>query len=232
MSSPGRIRFVGILLTPSIASAILCFTLSFFIMFVSSLAYNSQTGVLYRLLFGSDSSSSLIETAQNSLDSILQNTFGNSVFNKIVFFAFWCFIGLLVYLFLSGIGKTTSTISEKISDTSERMHYLHAKKLQFEEQIGLRLIIYSISLIFGFLFFIFFARLLLPFAILCGRVGLTNLSTFSGWIYLLEGLFVLSVGLHVFVVVLRFLLLRPRVFGNGADLLDSELSHEQHESFY
>lgn len=223
MIPKGRIRFVGVLLTPSLASAGLCTGLSILILTISSLTYNSHTGFLYDLLFGANSSTDLIESGRNTIDTIIQATFGNPILNKLIFFAFWCLVGLVIYMLLSGLGKTTSIIS----DTAHRFYYFNSRRRQFEEELGLRLIIGAVAVLLGFLYMTFFFRVLLPFSILCGRIGLSVLSDFSGWLYLIAGFMTLGVSLHFCIVLLRLLLLRPRLSKGWEELVDKELTVEQ-----
>ncbi len=224
MSSKAPIRFVGVLLTPSLTSAVLCIGISSLILFISSLIYNAKTGFLYDIFFGSNSSTELIQSARSTVDAIFVTTFSNPALNKVIFFAFWCLIGLAVYLFFSGLGRTSAVISE----TAQRRHYLHAKKNQLDEQLGLRLIIYSMAILLSVLYLIFFLRTLLPFSIICGRIGLSDLSTLSSWLYLLAGFIVLCVSMHIFIVLTRLLLLRPRIYGGWDDVLTGELGHPHH----
>jgi hypothetical protein len=213
-----QIRFVGVLIAPSVASTVLCIGLSGLVFLASALTYNARTGFLYDLLFGPGSSATLIETSRDTLDALFQTLFGNPTLNKLIFFIFWCLVGLVVYFLLSGIGRTMAAISE----TAHESRYLHLKKLQFEEQVSLRLMTYSMSLMGIFLYSIFFIRTLFPFSILCGRIGVGSIDTLSGWLYLGAGFIVLSLSIHIFIVLIRLLLLRPRIYGGWEDVLESE----------
>lgn len=220
-----RIRFVGVLLTPSWASAVACIITSIVVLTISSLAYNARTGFLYSVLFGPDSSADLIQSGRDTIDTLVQATFGNSILNKLIFFAFWCLIGLVIYFVLSGIGRTGAAISE----TAHRFHYFNARRKQFEEELGLRLIVGAIAVLVGFLYLTFFFRTLLPFSILSARIGISSLNDAGGWLYLLAGFATLSISLHFIIVLLRLLLLRPRLTSGWEDLVDNELSSEQRE---
>lgn len=216
-------RFAGIILSPSMASIIACSLLSFGALLVSTLIYNARTGFLFSLIFGPGSSAELILSTRETTDAIFQTIFSNPLLNKLIFFAFWCFVGLCVYFFLSGLGKTGSTLV----DTTEQLHYLNAKKTQFEEELGLRLMVQSIGLFLGFLYSVFFIRLLLPFSILAGRIGASNLNSVVGWLYLLAGFMVLGLSLHLIIVLMRLISLRPRLYGGWDDVLEGKLSHHQ-----
>lgn len=219
-----RLRFVGILIQPSLSSLVLCLTASALLLVVSSISYNAQSGFLYDFIFGPDSSVDLIESGRSTFDAIYQTAFGNPLLNKIVFFAFWCLVGLVVYFLLTGAGKTTSVIS----DTAHQLHYFNARKKQFEQELGLRLIIASIAVLFGLIYSVFFIRTLLPFSVLCGRIGVGSLNTLSGWLYTMAGFAVLALSLHIFIVTLRLLLMRPRLYGGGDDVIENEMANEQH----
>jgi hypothetical protein len=212
------------MILPSLGSLALCTGLSALTLLITTLAFNARTGFLYDVLFGPDSSVELIQSTRGTVNAIYQTAFSNSILNKIIFFVFWCLVGLLVYTLLSGIGKTTSAIAE----TNQRMHYLNAKKTQLEQQLGLRLIVYSMAALFGFLYSIFFIKTLFPFSILCARIGVNTLNSIGGWGYLLAGFIVLSVSFHIFIVVVRLFLLRPRIYGGWEDIIDSEFSESHH----
>lgn len=219
-----RLRFVGILIMPSLASTLVCIGTSAMVLGGAALSYNSRSGFLYQLLFGPDSSVDLIASGRGTLDTIFQTTFGNPLLNKIIFFAFWCLVGLVVYFLLTGAGKTTSVIS----DATHQLHYFNARKKQFEQELGMRLIIAAMATLFGFIYAAFFIRTLLPFSILCGRIGASNLSNASGWLYALAGFTVLSLSLHIFIVTLRLLLLRPRLYGGWDDVIEDEIANQTH----
>lgn len=218
-----RLRFAGTLLTPSLASVVLCGGLSLLVLVISSLIYNSRTNVLFDLLFGPDSSAELIQSGRGSIGAINEAVFGNPILNKVIFFVFWCLVGLIIYFLISGVGKTTAVVAE----TTHQLHYLNAKRQQIEEQLGLRIMMRSMGLLAAFLYGIFFFKVLFPFSILCGRIGISILGL-SGWLYFMAGLIVLVLSLHIWIVLLRFISLRPRLYGGWEDVLEGEVN-EHHE---
>lgn len=220
----GRLRFVGILIMPSFASTVLCVMGSALVMAAAALSYNAKTGFLYDLLLGPGSSIGLLKSGQDTLDTIFQTTFGNALLNKIIFFAFWCFVGLVVYILISGAGKTTLAIS----DVTHQLQYFNVRKKQFEEQLGLRLMVGAIALLGLFIYGVFFMRMLFPFALLCGQIGVGDISSINGWLYILAGFTVLTLSFHLIIVALRLLLLRPRLFGGSQDIIEDEIAHTQH----
>lgn len=222
-----RIRFAGTLLTPSLASATLCGGLGLLILLISSLIYNSRNNVLYNLLFGPDSSAELIQSGKGSIGAINDAVFGNPILNKIIFFVFWCLVGLVIYFLISGIGKTTAVVAE----TTHQFHYLNAKKQQIEEQLGLRIMMRSMGVLAAFLYGIFFFTVLFPFSILCGRIGISILGL-GGWLYFMAGLIVLVLSLHIWIVLLRFISLRPRLYGGWEDVLEGEIADKYREDAY
>jgi hypothetical protein len=221
----GRIRFVGVLLTPSIASTLLCIGSSACMLLISTISYNAHTGFLYDLLFGPDSSASLIQSSKNTLDALFQATFSNSIVNKLIFFAFWCLVGLLIYFLLSGFGKTSTAISH----TAHRFLYFNARKKQLEEELGLRIMVGAAAILIAFIYSIFFIYTLLPFSTLSGRIGIGNLNQISGWLFVVAGFVTLALGIHIFIFILRLILLKPRLLGGGESLVEQELSSEQHQ---
>lgn len=220
MRVPTRLHLGGLILRPSIASAATGFGLSLIILLVAGLIDTTKSGVFYSLLFGGDSSLALISSGRSLFENVFALIFGNKWLNKFVFMAFWALVGLIAYFLFSGVERTRSTISS----LKEQAHYQNTRRSQLEATIGIRLIITSFALLILGLFLVALIRILLPYAILSERIGLSGLDTLDGWFYLFLAMFTLLISFHVLVVLLRLAFLRPRLFGGDDDAVEEELA--------
>jgi hypothetical protein len=138
-----------------------------------------------------------------------------------MFFVFWMLIGLIVYTIISGFGASFNAADQTVHE----MQYLNVRRQQLSEQLSTRIIMRSIAGLLGFVYLVFFVKLLLPFSVLCSRIGVSSLNHVSGWLYLLGSCLVLGLSLHLAIVLARFFMLRPRLFGGWDDIIADELQH-------
>jgi len=169
-----------------------------------------RTGVLFNTLaFGSNGST--ISTSQTTLAQLNDRLFGNPVLNKILFFGTWLFIGCLVYIIVSAI----IAFGNESVETVEEMHYMHASRQKlkgvFLSRLGLRLVSFGLLIVYA----AFFARLLMPYSAYAVQVGANQASLLSGILYIGLGGIVLLASLHIFIVLIRLVALRTRLFSAG-----------------
>lgn len=215
-------RFTRLLIRPSTASLITGVGLSLLVIVISGFTYATKNNLFYDYLFGAGSSTTLIETSRSTIALFNETVFGNTLLNKLLFFVFWMAIGLIVYVFLSGIGSGVSSAEHTI----EESNFVHAQKLKMGSELGLKVVLHIIGagllLVFLFLFF----KILLPFGVLCSRILAGDLSNLNGWLYALLGFTVLLTSFHIGTMLIRFLLLRPRIFGGNEEILEDALQHK------
>jgi hypothetical protein len=219
-----KLQFAGVLLQPSAASFITILVSALVIIGVSTWTYTLKNGLLYDFLFGSSSSSELIQSSRSTFTAVNQTVLGNPLLNKVMFFVFWMLVGLVVYTIISGFGASINAADQTVHE----MQYHNVRRQQFNEQLSTRIIMRSIASLSGFVYLVFFVKLLLPFSVLCSRIGVSDLDTIGGWFYLLGGFLVLALSLHLWIVLGRFFMLRPRLFGGWDDILADEL--QQHNT--
>lgn len=196
---------------PSLFSAISVCISSVIILLSANFSSLLGSGALYDVIFGHGTPYDLIQNSHDSVAAVNKTVLGNSVLNNILFFAFWMMIGLFVYV-------TIATLSHSVAETEESlesMHYVHARKKIIQQNILLRWSVRIGGVLAGLIYSWVFFSFLLPFSILASRVALGSLSTIIGWLYLILASIVLVMGLHIFVILIRIISLRPRVFGNS-----------------
>jgi hypothetical protein len=201
---------------PSGMSLILATIGALLMLFAANSGLVANGGFISDLFLGKNSPQDLVESARQTTLEISQLTLGNETLNKILFFGFWMMIGLVVYVAFSTIGHIFIETGQDIGS----IHNAGARKAQLEQTILLRLAIRTASFL-GLIFFgLLFIKLIFPFSILASRAWLGSLNTISGWLYGLLGLIVLVLSIHVVIVLLRFLLLRPRLLGGWSRFED------------
>lgn len=204
-------RLAGLLLSPSLLSITSSTVLSVFIIGGASWSYIRRESSLYEYLFGPYGLTTVLQNSTNALSAV-NGAFSSPAAYNIAVALFALFIGLLVYVFLEGMdhvaAKTAGALQEVelISDQAIKKEAEH----QAEIRLGLRIA----TLVVWVLYLIFFARVIVPFCILMARLDTSHyLLTWSNVFSVLAGLAMLLLAMHVHVIFMRLLVLRPRLFG-------------------
>jgi hypothetical protein len=200
---------------PSIASGLITSLLAAVMLAAANFSFLLRSGLLYDAFFGKGTPYDLIESSRDYIAVTNQVILGNPAFNKFMFFAFWMMVGLMVYALLSTLGQTIAETEEKLKS----LRYVHARKAQIEQDLILRLALRAIGIIIAVVFGWLFIRLIFPFCVIASQIGLSNLSRLSGWLYLVLGYGVLLLSLHALVIILRLIVLKPRLYGDWDNLI-------------
>lgn len=215
-----KLAFTGIVLQPSVGSGITVLLVTFGALFVSLVNLGGSSDTLFRILLGSDSTPELFDTTKSLFSNFGEIVFSNPLVNKLLFFSFWLFIGLVVYVFISGAGSSIGA-AQKLHEEEKLLH-MHKKKL--EQEFMLRLLLRGLALSAWVLYTVIFMKLLLPFAVLSFQVMSGNDISLQNIAIGCLGFTVLALALHLHVVFLRCFLLRPRTIGGWDDVLAARLT--------
>jgi len=195
-------------------SGVMTTTLAVVLLVAVNFSYLLRSGVIYDAIFGRGTPYDLIQSSRDTISLINQTVLGNPVLNKVLFFGFWVMVGLLVYALITTFGQSIAETEEEIKS----LNYIHARKTQIEQELFLRLALRLGGLLAAFIYGWIFIRLIFPFCVYASRVGLANLSHLSGWLYLALSFVILLPALHGIVIVLRLIVLRPRLYGGWDNL--------------
>lgn len=133
------------------------------------------------------------------------------VYNIVIIFAA-IVAGILVYISLETVtrgmrGARNSIAEIKFAKTAT---VKTALGLEFSARLALRL-----GAVIGWVTYAaFWLGVVLPYAILVSRLGLSETSLFTASLYIFDGLILLGLSIHLHVIFVRLFLLRPRIFGN------------------
>lgn len=221
-----NLRFARLILQPSLGGILGIIGFSLLLMAVSGFTYVTRNGLFYEYLFGSGSSTTLIETSRSTISLFNETVFGNPFLNKVLFFVFWMVIGLVVYVILSGVGLGASEAGKAV----EESHFVHADKQRITSELRSKIILRLIAFGLIVIYLVLFLKILLPFGVLCARILAGNVGQLSSWLYGILGFTVLCGSFYIGMVLIRFFMLRPRIFGGLEDLVADEIEHSQHSA--
>lgn len=210
-----KLQLTALFCGPSLISGLITIVLALMMLAVANFSFLLRSGLLYDAFFGKGTPYDLIESSRDYVTVINQVILGNPTFNKFMFFAFWMMVGLMVYALLSTLGQTIAETEQKLKS----LRYIHARKAQIEQDLILRLALRTTGVIAGLMYGWLFVRLIFPFCVLASQIGLSNLSSLYGWLYLTLSFAVLVLALHAVVILLRLIVLRPRLYGDWDNLI-------------
>lgn len=205
-----RYSLITLLLVPSLFSGSVAVFLSAAILLLTNWVYSAPGSAIHDYLFGEYGLTTIFQHSSNALSAV-NGIFNSPIAYNVAVVIFALFIGLLIYVLLESIDHITSNASsaikevEYINDAGLR----HKMKVETELRVGLRVA----ALIVWIVYFIFFARVLVPFCILLGRVDMNNLITLRGVGGMLAAFALLAISLHIHTICMRVLVLRPRLLG-------------------
>jgi flagellar biosynthesis protein FlhB len=203
-------RLFGILLSPSLLSAFVSIVLSIGLVafsIVSSRYKGSSTRLLF-LNFNADQS----HQSHSSAQAIGRTLDSNKFISNLPLLLFWCLVGFVVYMFAVNIFGAVQRAAE-LGD--ELNHFTNMNRGQIIreslEKLGIRLVVIVVWIPYILLFF----HHIVPYVIGLALAASPNLASAAGVGYVILAPVVLAVSLHVHTVLLRLLVLRPRLFSHA-----------------
>ncbi len=200
------------LLLPSWLSGLLVGLASVLIVAVavsSSVRYygNSLGGTLQQLfnLYHAGHPPTSVSTTYQTLGN---NFSASTLVSDIPLFIFWAGVGLVVYSFAANIFNAL----QNVADLKAELTYVNADRhellLAAFEHLAIRLAV----LVLWVPFLLLTGHVLLPYTIAVAHAGTGTISSWLAAGYIIWAVFLLALCLHIHTVLLRVLLLKPRVF--------------------
>lgn len=214
-------RFANLLFIPSLFSVSFSLVVSILTLGIANWSYITPKGSIYDYIFGPYGLTTELQHATNSLSAI-NGVFSSPVAYNIAILILALFIGMLVFVLLEGLDHVAQKATEAINEVEyiDDVAAKEAMKKEAELRIGLRVA----TLIVWAGYFIFFARVIIPYCIILGRIDTTHLWTlYNIWNGLAAGT-LLMLSLHIHAIFMRLLVLRPRLFG-GTDVIIGQSGH-------
>lgn|GEM_PF-1266804 len=196
-----------ILLNPSWLSGLVAAIASLAVMMTTVIALHFP-GSSLQLLLDDHKGSAAPSLSTGSL-TVSNNFSSNQLISDIPLFVLWGCVGLLVYSLIISIANALGGVGELMVE----LNFTHVRRWRLLGQELSRLLIRIVVLVGWVLFTEITIHTILPYVIALtqfasGAVGIVNtvLDTFLAFV-------VLTVCLHLHVILLRLLMLKPRLFG-------------------
>lgn len=186
----------------------------------SAWAYINTKQLFYEYVFGAYGIKTYLWQHSSNISTV-KNTLLASPAAYYLFVGFAAtIIGLAVYALLQCIGLALSWRTLSGLDT------LGPNRQAIVRELSRRLVLRSTVLVGWAFFGAYFFSVLLPFVGLLNRTGVEHIQDGApmGWLLCAAAGFIFAISIHMQIIFLRLLYLRPRVFG-GADAIEEALAH-------
>lgn len=198
------------LLKPSATSAITCILASLFVV-AAIVGYINYQGSGFQYEFSQAQVRNQEEVFVDEYGYVVEDFEQNNMLDKIPVMVFWMFVGTLVYFLVTGIAGAISSAGE----INNELHYVHVHRKALLREVYIKTTIRLVILGLWLGYIILFFKFLLPYVIAAAHVGAGNITTFMGILYALLAMFILAVSLHMHVIMVRLVALRPRLFSQN-----------------
>ena len=200
-------KLFGILLSPSLLSTFVggVISIGLVVFSIASSHYRGSSTRLLFLNFNADQSHSSAQAIGRTLDS-------NKFISNLPLLLFWCLVGFVVYMFAVNIFGVVQRAAE-LGDELNNFTNLNRGQIIREslEKLGIRLVVIAVWIPYILLFF----HHIIPYVIGLALAASPELTSASGVGYVILAPVVLAISLHVHTVLLRLLVLRPRLFSHA-----------------
>jgi len=204
-------RLFWLLLKPSLSSGLLTLCVTLFVMISSGWLYISHNAAFYDYLYGPTGVATTLLRLPNT--GVLLRTWllGSAATYYIVLLGTAIIAGLTVFAILQGIRRL-------LQQSSSGWSLLHSHSSEAAAEIHdlfVRLALRVVSFLGWSVYIVLSTAVLMPFAVLLLQSGIDALSAnpAGGLFNIAECFVMVLVSIHVHIVFLRLVLLRPRLFG-------------------
>lgn len=204
-------RLLGILLTPSLLSISACLVIAFGVLGITVLPYAVQNSFIASLAsIDPVNLAAIIAQTETHMALVASTILDRTEFYAVFVTVVAAIIGLMVFTTLELLTRGADDIKESI----EELRYAKSRfKEQIEREVALRWVIRGGAMIGWILYALLWLNVVLLFAIFIVRIGTTLAPDLVGIGYVLFGTLILIASIHIHVIFMRLILLRPRVFG-------------------
>lgn len=203
-----QLKLFGQLVTPSWLSGLVAVVASLALVTTAAVTLHYNGSSLQLLRQTQADSQSVIAQDSNSVNA---NLTANWFVSDIPLLVLWGAVGWLAYLLVT---QTIRAFTNAI-DLHSELQYVHANRRQQLQQIFLRFGIRLILLVTWLLYAEFTIHVLVPYIMALADAGSGGLGWLADTTYLLSAMGLTVVCVHLHTVMLRLVLLRPRVFGQA-----------------
>lgn len=206
------LRLLGLALTPSIFSSIFCVV--FTLLLVGGLVIDVRLKDSFlHIIFFDWSNMSIGQTGDTTFAIVMQD-----LSNRASAFVVWALFAVFIIVVCGAIYQTVRNLKSLNTELTDQ--YLIRKTIlsRVLQRLGVHAATVVVWALYGWLFFAF----IVPYVIAASLVGAVTFPTLEGIGYIIVATVIISLALHLHIVFLRVLLLRPRVFGSANSVLSAQ----------
>lgn len=204
-----------LLLKPSLSSATVMFAVALLYTALSLWAFLTNNALLTTYFNESGAATNPIGFSWQAVWGSFINMLSQFVNYEMLLFLAAAFVSMGVYTFLQG-GSELVTSAERVYQDA------HERDKKARGQLVLRdfitITIRAIGLAAWVIYTAYFVNTILPYTTALYRYAADKLFTDLSWVYIFVAFAVFFFALHLHLVLLRLMLLRPRVFGGEREI--------------
>jgi hypothetical protein len=203
-------RLIGVLLRPSIVSGVICGTASLTLLLLSAWENLTHNSIFHNFFVGQNGIEAAVTEFNRNLGASVSAQLAQPWIYNVIILLGAIAIAVAIYVILQFATRMTNSFVHT-ADIAE--HSSQAIKHAMAVEIGSRILVRIILAVIWFFYIQLALAILVPLCIVVGKDGILNMTSISGLLEcLLAGLGLFTI-LHINVILLRLLLMRPRAFG-------------------
>jgi hypothetical protein len=202
------VKLLGIYLSPSWLSGLITLLTGIMILGGTVLLTHVGTSIQQSLLGLHDAYTQ--SSIGFSVDTISNKFAQNVALNNVLLFLMWGSVGLVVYSIVQGVANELKQADRLL----RRLYDAPASRAGIIRNVISHIVIRLGALACWWALFRFTIYKLLPYAIGASHASALHLTNASGWWHSLLGAIALMLSVYVLTVLLRLVMLRPRLFSS------------------
>jgi ABC-type multidrug transport system permease subunit len=199
---------LGLLISPSWLSGLLAVVTALAVVIGTVISVQYQGSNLQLLREAQTKQQQPINDSFQEVGSSLSKS---QLISDIPLLILWGGVGFVVYMFTINLAAAF----KRAIDFEHELDYVHADRDQMIRHAIVHAVFRFAVLVAWFLYLQFTLRVLLPYVVALGYAGAGATINRQSGIYLVTGVLLLALGIHLHTVLLRLVMLRPRIFGTA-----------------
>jgi len=217
-----QLRLIGYTLLPSLISGALCLVASISFLLLTNRAFVTHSPLLYHYFFGSQGLvTTLPKISLFNVTDWWHLLYTNATGRHVVTYLLILLVTLVVFSILEGSSFAITEVASNVKELkiARRWHFRLLTWELWERAVG-RVVMALAWLGYG----VIFVHVLVPLCVDNARYGLATATAdnHGSILRITLSMGALALALHLHIVCLRLLMLRPRVFGGVETLLRAE----------
>lgn len=199
------------LLTPSMASGFLVAILTLVALAVPAWSFVEDSQPLFEFFYGAQGVVTSLQGSSADTEPLWTSLVALPAAYNAAIVLVSIGVGIVVFIALQLVNRITGGVASLLAVRSVRPSF----KKVVEKEIEIRFAVRGITAVLWLLYWFVSVTVLWPFCILCVRTSIGQFPSGQGWGYVVFGFGLFALVLHLHVVFLRLIALRPRLFSTS-----------------